>query len=169
MTEEARRRLSQESLLDRIKSAAYNVAMQWNADPEDVVQEIVLAILEEYTKDPDFLNQTDAYIVNKGAWMARNALKRMAVQEWNHEVEDVETETGTPLLDLVGEYNPWAAVDLGLALNTAYDELGEVDRGIVAGMYEGLNRREIGQKVGLSHTAVNNHIPAIAEAIRAHL
>jgi DNA-directed RNA polymerase specialized sigma24 family protein len=169
MTEEARRRLSQESLIDRIKGAAYNVAVQWNADPEDVEQEIVLAILEEYTKDPNFLNQTDAYIVNKGAWMARNVLKRQAVQEWNHEVEDVETETGSPLLDLVGEHDPWAVIDLDLALNTAYDELGEVDRGIVAGMYEGLNRREIGQKVGLSHTAVNNHIPAIAEAIRAHL
>jgi DNA-binding NarL/FixJ family response regulator len=47
--------------------------------------------------------------------------------------------------------------------------LGDTDKGILTGMYEGLNRREIGQAVGLSHTTVNNHIPAIAAAVRAHL
>jgi DNA-binding NarL/FixJ family response regulator len=162
-------RLSSESLNNRIKGAAYNVAMQWNVEPDDVEQEIILAILEEYANDPDFLNQTDAYIVNRGAWMARNALKRMAVQEWNHEVDDAETEAGTPLLDLVGEYNPWTTVDLEAALANAYDELSATDQGILSGMYAGLNRREIGQQVGLSHTSVNNHIPAIAQTVRAHL
>jgi DNA-directed RNA polymerase specialized sigma24 family protein len=156
-------------LTPRIKGAAYNVATQYSVDPEDVEQEIILAILEEYTKDPTFLDQTDAYIVNKGVWAARNVLKHQAVQMWNHEVEDAETETGTPLLDLIGEYDPWEAESLELALSEAYDELNPTDQGILSGMYAGLNRREIGKTVGLSHTTVNNHIPAIAEAIQAYL
>ena len=162
-------RLSEESLSKRIKGAAYNVAMQYGVEPDEVEQEIVLAILEEYTKNPDFLNQTDAYLVNKGAWVARNVLKRQAVQMWNHEVEDDDTETGTPLLDLIGEDDPWTATDLQLAIILAYDELDTVDQDILYGLYEGRNRREIGEMVGLSHTSINNHIPAIAETIRAQL
>lgn len=162
-------RLSSESLNNRIKGAAFNVAAQWNTDPEDVEQEIVLAILEEYANDPNFLNQTDAYIVNRGAWAARDHLRRMAAQEWNHEVDNEETDTGTPLLDLAGEINPWATVDLEAALASAYDELNATDQGILFGVYQGMTRREIGKAVGLSHTSVNNHVPAIAEAIRAHL
>jgi DNA-directed RNA polymerase specialized sigma24 family protein len=169
MNPQVEQRLSEAGLSKRIAGAAYNVARQYGVDPSDVEQEIVLAILEQYTKDPAFLDQTDAFIVNKGAWMARNTLKRQAVQMWNHEVEDAETEEGTPLLDLTGEYNPWYAESLELALADAYDELDDTDKGILTGMYEGLNRREIGQAVGLSHTTVNNHIPAIAAAVRAHL
>jgi DNA-directed RNA polymerase specialized sigma24 family protein len=169
MNPQVEQRLSEAGLSERIAGAAYNVARQYGVDPSDVEQEIVLAVLEQYTKDPGFLDQTDAYVVSKGVWMARNTLKRQAVQMWNHEVEDTETEEGTPLLDLTGEYDPWETESLELALANAYDELGDADKGILTGMYEGLNRREIGQAVGLSHTTVNNHIPAIAAAVRAHL
>lgn len=157
-------RLSSESLNNRIKGAAFNVAAQWNTDPEDVEQEIVLAILEEYANDPNFLNQTDAYIVNRGAWAARDHLRRMAAQEWNHEVEDA-------IPDLVGEANPdpWATVDLGLAIGAAYDELGPVDREILVCVYRGLSRREIGQAVGMSHAGVNWRVSGIAEVVRAYL
>lgn len=171
MTDEARahkahadQRLGQAGLAGRIRGAAFNVAAQWNVEPEDVEQEIILAILEEYASDPAFLDQADAFIVNRGAWAARDHLRRMAAQEWNHEVEDA-------IPDLVGEANPdpWATVDLEAALASAYDELNATDQGILFGVYQGMTRREIGKAVGLSHTSVNNHVPAIAEAIRAHL
>lgn len=164
----------------RIAGAAYNVARQYGVDPADVEQEIVLAILDEYSKNPAFLDQADAYIVNKGAWMARNVLKRQAVQMWNHEAEEPDDEreynghifngvNDLTFLDVVSGRDSQEAVDLAVALKTAYSKLDSTNQTILSGMYEGLTRREIGQAVGMTHAGINWRIPKLAEVIQAQL
>jgi len=167
VNKEAEARLAEQSLTHRIGGAAYNVATQWNVDQGDVEQEMILAILEQYTLDPDFLNQTDAYIVNKAAWAVRDALRRQA-RQWNNETENYETFTGTPLMDLLAdEVNSTDLMELQATFAKAYDELEETDRAILTSLYEGYTYREIGAMVGgLSQTSVANRIHGpIAEAI----
>ena len=164
----AEQKLSEAGLSKRIAGAAYNVARQWNADPDDIEQEMVLAILERYASDASFFDQTDAYIVNAGAWAVRDALRRQA-RQWNNEVEDADTVEGTPLLDLAATDDPWGAVVLEMALEQAVEGLDEVDQQIIAGMFEGYSSREIGEMTGISYRTVYNHLPQIAEAVRAQL
>jgi RNA polymerase sigma factor (sigma-70 family) len=164
----AEQKLSQTKLARKITGAAHNVARQWNADPDDIEQEMVLAILERYAADASFFDQTDAYIVNAGAWAVRDALRRQA-RQWNNEVEDADTAGGTPILDLAATEDPWAGVVLGMALESAVAGLDEVDQQIVAGMFEGFSSREIGEMTGISYRTVYNHLPQIAEAVRAQL
>ena len=146
-----------ENLLPRIKGAAHNIARQYNADPDDIEQEIVLAILERYAEAPDFLDHTPAYIVNHGAWRARDVLRRQLA---HHELPaaDLREEDAEPDKAALFADDPWPAVSLGLAIEHALAPLSEQNRRIAHGLAAGYNPRQIGPKVGLSFRTVYTRI-----------
>jgi DNA-directed RNA polymerase specialized sigma24 family protein len=148
-----------EGLEDRIKGAACNVAQSWGADADDVEQEMVLAILERYEEEPEFLQQTDAYVVNYGAWKARDVLKHEACQ-FNREVEDspVEDDDGITLLDLADQQDPWAEISVSLAVREAIENLDDTNRQIALGLAAGYAVPEIADEIGMTRQAVYYHM-----------
>jgi len=157
-------------LQKRIKGAAYNVARQYNADPDDVEQDIILAILERYVGEPEFLNQTDAYIVNHGAWRARDTLHRQLVQA-NRCQEDVPLDNDDPnsstLLDTIPS-TPWPEIELGMDIESALAPLNRQNQNIARMLATGHNATEISAKVGISYKTVYNRMRGpIATALSA--
>ena len=155
-------------LMARIRGAAHNIAFQYHADPDDVEQDIVLAILERYAGEPGFLQQTDAYIVNFGAWRARDMLGRQTRQH-NREIEDepLGDDDGATVLEMV-EVDSWPEVEMGMAIRQALAGMDEQDRQICNGLAGGYSTREIAPAVGVCLKTVYNRMNGpIAEALEA--
>jgi len=158
-----------ERLTPRIRGAAHNVARQYGADPDDVEQEIVLAILERYAENPDFLNQTPAYVVNHGAWRARDALRREAVQS-SRCLEDApvgDDPDGPTLLDLAAATNPWPEVELRVAVEQVLARaLDRQSRRIALSLAMKCEIREIAEALRVAPNTVRNRINGpIAQAL----
>lgn len=161
-----------------IRGAAHNVARQWNVDPDDVEQEIVMGILEAFTKDPDFLDQTDSYIVCRGVWAARRTLQKQA-RQWNRETEALVVDhNGAKVyqqcrndefsltLTTIGESNPWPTVERGLVSEFILSKLNETDRAILTALASGFKVKEVAEIVGVSLRTVHNRRHAIkAQAV----
>lgn len=157
-------------LADRIAGAAYNVAREYGKDFDDVRSEITLAILEEYASDPTFLDQSVAYIVNLGAWRARDTLKRECVQFVNRTVDGdapVAPGGGDTLLELQAD-GDWAQVEFSFAVEQALQSL-DAENAQIARMYAGgWNAQEIADALEIGRRTVYyrlNH--AVHDALAA--
>jgi len=154
-------------LMARIHGAAHNVAFQYHADPDDVKQGIVLAILERYAGEPEFLQQSNAYIVNFGAWRARDTLGRQ-MRQHNREIEDEPLDDGNATVLEMVEVDGWPEVEMGMAVQQALAGMDEQDRQICHGLAAGYSTREIAPVVGSCLKTVYNRMHGpIAEALGA--
>ncbi len=160
-----------ENLLPRIRGAAHNIAPQYGADPDDVEQEIVLAILERYAQEPAFLNNKPAYIVNHGAWRARDVLRRLLGYHETRATDLFDSYEGDePDKTALFADDPWPAVSLGLAIKHALATLSEENRHIARGLAAGYSAREIGPAIGLHWRTVYNRMSGpIATALQGQI
>jgi RNA polymerase sigma factor (sigma-70 family) len=146
------------SLTQRIQGAAFKIARQYNADPQDVAQDITQAILTRYKTEPTFLDQTDAYIVNHGAWRARDTLKRQFTLWHNRETSGDAYISGgdddATLFDLIAADDPWQATELQIALARALEMLDDDDRAICLGLAEGYKPRELAEQTGIPQATI---------------
>jgi len=151
-------------LAKRIVGAAHKIAWGYGIEPEDVQSEITLAILERYAEEPEFLEQTDAYIVNHGAWRARNELNRQFRSYYNRTVdgdapatEDGDapaTEDGDALLDLLPASGSWEDVELSFEVRDALSSLAERDQQICAMFGGGWTASEIADETDCSRRTI---------------
>ena len=136
------------TLARTITGAAYNLSFEYGADVEDIRSEIVLAILERYTEDPEFLAQADSYIVRFGAWRARNELNRECRSFYNQiEEDDPVFEDGTTVLEMVPDSRSWEDVEFSFELRLALETLAERDQQICKMVGGGWNADEIAREV----------------------
>jgi len=149
------------SLAKAIRGAAYNVAIRQSVDVDDVHQDIVLAILEKFAGEPEFLGQTDSYIVYWGVWKAQENLRAMRTRTKKDEPLDLDIddldrpyqECGARLAD-----DPWddvnAALDLPSPDMAAWTrdvvaDLDDQNREICKSHMAGKRARQIGPEVGI--------------------
>ena len=152
----------------RIKGAACNIARTFGADPDDVEQEMVLAILERDNRlrKTGFLDQSPAYIVNYGAWRARDFCRHNSMVPSQHEIEDdpLYPDGAITFLDNLPD-DPWETAVTALDFDQALEALDEQTRGIAWGLAAGHTVRGIGEIVGCSRTTVSTRKPRIAAAL----
>lgn len=159
-------------LEEKIAGTAFKIARKYNrgfrnVEADDLASEMVLAILERAAEQPDFLAQTDAYIVNYGAWKARDWAKRQTTFNARELQDDPVSDDldGATLLEMI-EADNWDDTDRGLAIEQAMDDLSEMDQEICAGLASGYSVRDIAPSVGCSVPTVYNHMRGnIAEAL----
>lgn len=150
-----------------IRGAAHNVAFRNGADPDDVEQDMCLAILERFAEEPEFLDQKNAYIVNYGAWKASDALKL----ERRHNGRNTATYTEERDEDRNSALssNPWMAVDERLTagadvttlVRQVLAELDPTDRAIAEALMQGRKPSRIGPDVGCCKRSVYNKMVVI--------
>jgi len=161
MTARTTRDLSNDSALARaITGASYKLARQYGADVDDVQSEVTLAILERYAREPEFLEQSDSYVVSYGAWRARDVLKRECALYVNRTVEGdaPATDDGdATVLELQAD-DVWADVEFSFAVEQALAGLSEDDATIARLYAGGWNAQEIADEVGCSRRTVYNHL-----------
>lgn len=158
-------------LAGRINGAAVNVAREYGIDSDDVRSEITLAILEAYADDPDFLaDNTIAYVVSRGVWRARDALKREYNLYYNRTV-DGDAPAGddgdATILELQTD-GDWSEVEFSLAVETALESLDPEDAQIARMYAGGWTASAIADEVGIGRRTVYyrlNH--AVKDALEA--
>lgn len=169
-------RLSEDGpLAQRIRGAAYNVARRNDADPDDVEQEIYLAILERFEADPEFLDETDAYIVNHGAWKATDVLRGRRLRT-ERDTATCYAGDGNDLRNDALTTDPWSDVnarlstpDLAMLVSQVLAGLeDETDQAIAKALMEGHKPAKIARQVGCSRRNVYYRMEVVkGEFLRA--
>jgi DNA-directed RNA polymerase specialized sigma24 family protein len=158
-------------LTPRIRGAAHNVARRYGADPDDVEQDLALAILEAYAADPDFLAQAPEAVVNYAANRAGWQHRKAALHAARTGLEDrpIGHDPAAPtLIEAFAGTDPWPGVERCLDVEEALANLDARDRRIAAGLAQGFSAREIAPLVGCSFRTVYNRMGGpIAAALAA--
>jgi len=160
--------IESKSLTRRIRGAAHNIARRYNADQDDVEQDLILEILQAYATDSNFITQPEEQIVNYAAnragWQARKELdhdRKYHISE--PPAHDASLETS--LVEFLGAKNPWPQIDLQLAVKQALSTLTPRDRQIAQAVATGYSADEIAEACGCSRRTVYNHRAAISDAL----
>ena len=127
-------------------------------DPDDLLQEMHLCILERARRDPTFLEQRPGYISRAAAWAARDWCRRQHREKFDtsdyHNLERIEADH----LD----------VDLSLSVQQALGELGEKARLVASAMMAGYRGPALVERVGMSKQLVYYYRQQIRSALEAH-
>jgi len=87
----------------KVRARARYLAHALDADPDDVTQEMWFGIMVKARRDPQFLQQTDAYVVRAGELHARNQVRKAHSKEaterrrLGHRIESLEADEPDPL------------------------------------------------------------------------
>lgn len=159
----------------RISQASYRYS-GYDLEPEDVRQNIILAIMEQADKDPEFLDQSPNYIYQAAVWRVRN--NRKAIQTRNRYISpapisamSINGDDDEPM-DILEIYedstpNPEQETIETEKLNQiiqAIRSLDDTHRKIVSMIYAGYKGCEIAEDMGISPSRVSQH----KSHIRAH-
>lgn len=142
-------------------------------DPDDLFQEMALAIIDRTNRDASFISQKDAYILQFATWFGKNRASasrtygKYVGQEMMIKAEDGDTISS---FDLIGDntQNPErqyirmeTAEDLGERIKT----LTPHNQQIVAMIYLGYSQVEIAKELGISKPAVTQRKATIAKTL----
>lgn len=152
-----------EALEERLRAAACHVARRAGAagsDVDDVFANARLAIIDRAAEDPDFLAQTDAYVVNYGIWRAQDQLRRDSRLLPILDAEDGPLMAASPGID----------PDLRLVLADLPEEQRWLARAILGGDSELLqggrvNVLAVARKKGISWRQANNQLRSLRAAL----
>jgi RNA polymerase sigma factor (sigma-70 family) len=158
-----------ENLEERLNYASYRYCAS-GLEPQDVKQNMVLAIIEQAEIEPDFLDQKPAYIFQKAVWKGAQRQIDYGVA-YNKYVGDLERRTDKleeyiEPIELVVSEEPTPEQDAleKETLNhllTAIRDLEEKDQTIIAMTYQGYKGKEIAKKLGVTSATISQHRKAI--------
>jgi RNA polymerase sigma factor (sigma-70 family) len=140
--------------LERI---AYKITTHYypQLDPQDVLQEMNLSLLERAESDPSFLDQAPGYLSRFAAWRGRDFCKcqyddqRQASLEGYPQLVDVEPDP-----------------DRALQVRAALDQLDEQDQAIALAIGAGYTQTEIAASLGYaSYRGLHRAMARIRQAL----
>ncbi len=137
------------NLRGKIGKAAGKIARKFHANADDVESDITIAILERFVSEPGFLEQNDSYVLQHGAWAARDMLKKHTAL-WLNKTAELELSNDKLTTD------PWQIVMFNQAVADALATLNATDQVIATGLAQGYTPREVAGMAGVSYKTVYN-------------
>ena len=159
---------SLQSYLDRIAHNLVRTHYQ-EQDPDDLLQQMNLYILERVAKEPEFLDKPDGYITKSAAWAARNFCRsdlRGVNHGWHRAAFslDAENDDGIDNGEVFAEESP--DTDLAISIREALSALSEKTQLVAKLMLAGYRGIELAKQAGLnSKPAVSYHRRLIKQAL----
>ena len=144
-----------EALDDAISGAAYKVALLYCDDMENVKQLMHWHIVEAVDGDPEFLDQTPAFIVQHAKHRAMNSLRSDRNHYTNHLAADpVTSPEASDDLDSLDFHSvihdPWETITMSLDLRDEIESLPRDLRDVVSCMLCGFSANETAAQLGFS-------------------
>lgn len=173
-------------ILDRIDPTLRRLAYKFQTeelDPEDVYQNMVLAIIEKAKKNPSFIavrdgyseTERDHYIINFAAWIAKNHIQKSRVYRKyvsSIEASEAKTESDDAILDFVVDETeakrPEKAIEHKESLDSimqAIKALDEPNQMIVLMAFSGHTNKEIAAALHISAPAVSQRRNMIRQQV----
>ncbi len=153
-----------EDLTPRLKRKAQYVSNKSSQmDADDAFQEMVVSILEHAESDPDFIKQTDAYIINQAAWdtghVARSYRTYSRYNLPDLEIGRDQDDCPQTIIDITPDSFDLEADVLEMiemeSLAVAIRHLTPENSTLVTLLYKGYNNLEIAAEMGISPSAVS--------------
>ena len=155
---------------DYLVRIAHNIARNsyQGADPDDLLSEMNVYILERAEREPAFLNQQPGYISRAAGWAARDycSPKRHAGSYgWDKEAFslDAENEDGTDPAEVFAA--DLTDDELAISVREVLNELNGTARQVAGLMLLGANGAEIARELGTSRQNVSYYRRQIREAL----
>jgi len=172
-----------ETLEPRLTAIAKKISTYGPIEWEDLYQTMLKGLLERNMVDSNFFEQTDAYILKYGEFMARHSAQKARVylkyvDEEGFEIdpEDGSEEESYSLDLMVGRERIQASIEnverttetseLCDAILEGCDELSETNLQIITLLYMGYKKVEIAKELGISKPAVTQRIQTIASTLQ---
>jgi DNA-directed RNA polymerase specialized sigma24 family protein len=156
-------------LQPRLRAAI--VAKCGRQDLDDLLQEANVALLERAAADPEFLLQTDGYVVNWGVWRAQDANCRRYTYEGfaplfpeTGEDDDEAVASGAQLAAIPA---PALDPDAAIAVRDALAGVTGKTRAVADGLLAGLRRKDIAEALGITSQSVGWHYSKLRRALAA--
>lgn len=139
------------TLLPKLQNIARHVrGSSVEIEAEELVSEMVIAIIENASKSPTFIEQQDSYILQFAGWSARKSanIMRRAESRYHDVMIDDDTDDGEGDGFDVGESVGYdEKIELSEALEAALSKLHPSYRQIVHLLYIGKNQVEIAEEL----------------------
>lgn len=154
----------------KLYAVAIKLAGRYGIDTDDVASEITLTALDSQTRY-GFVH------INTVAQRVKNALydtyaygvNRYYRESYAETSADAETEDGGSLLDMLEAPDTYREVDVRMVVEQVVSTLNEMDQQIVAGLFAGLDPKEIAAQLGCHWDSVYKHKRVIAQQFAAAL
>ena len=141
-------------------------------EPDDLQQEMFIALLEKAQAAPGFAEQKDAYLVRYATWMAKHAAERTWTYSSHVESQTLSLAGEDEVFDNFSDDNadPAYLVEQSEELEEMLSRLQDLspeNRTVVKMIYLGYTESEIATELGISRPAVTQRKRTIARAISA--
>lgn len=160
-------------LTDDLKAiAGYIISPDHTRD--DLFQIMVKVLIERAQREPDFINQKDAYILKYASWNVRNAANsartylRIILPETIIKDDEGDEVSNFDFLKAPCE-DPESQIIRDEAIDSLIADLNKLkgrDHAIVCLMYCGYSRTEIAKELGITKSAITQRARKIAEALK---
>lgn len=174
-----------QKLAAKLRGVAYKFSRSTGVyvDPEDIYSDLVTAILNQAQVDPEFINQTDAYIIQFAKFQASHICQKAQVYlrfvDELGNVVDPEDEDQAEDLEMTAEVREKLlqniqAVETEVLYNemvetfvqTATSNLNQSELETVYMLYMGYKPAEIAREANISRAAVSMRIDKIAKKLK---
>lgn len=166
-----------ESTIERLTPKLQNMAAVYSQsthqDTEDLFQAMLLTLCERQAANPDFINQTDSYILDAG----RKAVLFPAIKKARTEVkftveEPVDPESEDSFFDTIAGpgVNPEIAVirlEEALAAAKALRSLTGREREVLSLLVNNVRSKQISEDLGITKSAVSIHRSNVIAKLQA--
>jgi RNA polymerase sigma factor (sigma-70 family) len=166
-------------LTPKLRSIAYRIAQgdpSGVLDPDDIFQEMAIVLLERSEKDPEFLNQKDAYILVTCAHNGGTHKVRSSRTHYHHYAYTTEStdDAFDDIIDLIPSREPSPekqVIDLEeiRAISAAYLALTPENQQVVKLLYLGDRQTEVAAVMGITPAAISQRKQVIARTFAEYL
>lgn len=122
-------------------------------EPDDLAQEMNLAILEKAQQDPDFLLAKKSYIINFAIWRAKDAARKNRRRYTNH-LAETDPDDDDPASFIAPDLD----LDYSITIRQILDTLGEKTRSIALLLAQGYKKTEIAGMMKVTPQAIGYHV-----------
>jgi RNA polymerase sigma factor (sigma-70 family) len=153
-----------ERLSPRLQAIAWHVADELAGyRPEDAYQDMLLTLTEQARREPDFLEQKDAYILSKCSWEIRNKAESGRVYGKYVESEGEEFELLSDKMP--GPEQAVEARELITSLRRVVDGLPVKDKMIVSLLVIDCTPAEIARRLKVSRSAICQRLQHVRKSL----
>ena len=159
------------ALMPRIDRRAVILSRRHDLDLDDIRSEMLLAILERAHEEPDFLAQTDSYIVQYGEWKALHVAERQHTYErycplFPEDADElIPQHTPSPEQAIIAAELAEERAARSQAVREVVSNLTGSIRTVAEGLMTGRRRKDIAQDLGVRAQTLSHYYRRLAVAL----
>jgi RNA polymerase sigma factor (sigma-70 family) len=156
------------ALMPKLKFIALRVrGSSSDLDTDELINEMVIALIKKAKSSPTFLNQNTSFILQFAGWQARHAAHshRRSGSRFFDASFDEPTEAEENYAEAIAIEDDYSNVELSDSIREAIADLHPSYRKLVNLMFLGLPKNEIAEKIGITPGALQDRMQVLRKRL----